>query len=425
MRPILASSPERALLLASLLVMLNLPLIFTGMDQYGFFTVSRLAARPLPLALAASANIGLALLAYAVHGSLSGRNRGASAVAGLYKGWRPFRRNALLFGAPVALAMTPSFLLTSYGGKLYFVVVAFLITGALCSAATLKDPEMQLDPTLARILCAVGAAAIMVMSALTIGVMLLVYSMEQPLPVGNFFWRWEFSWSDLGYPPEQFAQRQRGALLCFTLTGIGYMVVAHGSNMLRSILYWTNPRPAPAPLGPREEAASPQWAETLLDRPEEGQAALQEEPAFGAWLNGHEAAISRSQYEGLVADKDHLLQEAGLLVDKISGNVFAKAGDSWEKVAFRGRQGPFLLLCVYARHPGRRFTMGELETLLRMELPDREDFNVSDFFTQLQRKPHVPVERDADGSYIPESVKVCLLDYRPKSWANWSPPRIP
>jgi hypothetical protein len=77
-----------------------------------------------------------------------------------------------------------------------------------------------------------------------------------------------------------------------------------------------------------------------------------------------------------------------------------------------------LLLCIYARHPGRRFTIGELETLLGMELPDRADFNVNDFFTQLQRKPDVPVERDAHGTYILESVRVCFLDPRAESSAN-------
>jgi hypothetical protein len=53
-----------------------------------------------------------------------------------------------------------------------------------------------------------------------------------------------------------------------------------------------------------------------------------------------------------------------------------------------------------------------------MELPDRADFNVTDFFNQLQRKPLVPVERDEEGSYIPEPVRVCFLDPRAESSAN-------
>ena len=55
-----------------------------------------------------------------------------------------------------------------------------------------------------------------------------------------------------------------------------------------------------------------------------------------------------------------------------------------------------------------------------MELPDRVDLNVNDFISQLQRKPLVPVERDANGSYIPESVRVFFLDHLPESSENGS-----
>ena len=80
----------------------------------------------------------------------------------------------------------------------------------------------------------------------------------------------------------------------------------------------------------------------------------------------------------------------------------------------------------YARHPGRQFATGELETLLGMELPDRVDLNINDFFNQLQRKPLIPVERNAGVSYIPESVKVCFLDHLNGSSDNHSSgPDIP
>ena len=113
--------------------------------------------------------------------------------------------------------------------------------------------------------------------------------------------------------------------------------------------------------------------------------------------------MSRSQYESMLADKDRLLPRAKLLVDKASGTAFAKTAGRWKKLSFRGkRKGPFLLLCVYARHPGRRFTTAELEFLLKSDLPDRDGFNVSDFFTQLQKRtPLVPVQRDDHGTYIP------------------------
>ena len=111
-----------------------------------------------------------------------------------------------------------------------------------------------------------------------------------------------------------------------------------------------------------------------------------------------------------------MLPKARLLVDKASGTAFARTSGRWRRLSFRGkRKGPFLLLCVYARHPGRRFTTSELEMLLKSDMPDRDGFNVSDFFAQLQkRNPLVPVQRDDHGTFIPESAMVCFLDH----WAT-------
>ena len=58
------------LLIISLLVMLNLPAFFigfTGMDQYGFFTLDQGAVRPWPLALSlalSTLSAGVGWLAY-------------------------------------------------------------------------------------------------------------------------------------------------------------------------------------------------------------------------------------------------------------------------------------------------------------------------------------------------------------------------
>ena len=148
-----------------------------------------------------------------------------------------------------------------------------------------------------------------------------------------------------------------------------------------------------------------------------GPTAPPDQPVFVMAMNGEETAISLSRYESLLAEKDSLLPSSGLLVDKAAGTAFARTGGEWKKLSFRGRRsGPFLLLCVYARNPGRRFHHEELEVLLRADLSARDGFNVGDFLSQLRRRgPLVPVQRDADGSYLPETVGVCFLDYHPSS----------
>ena len=430
-----SSPPYSGLLLTSLMVMLNLPVIFTlitGMDQYGFFTLDPVAAQPWPLALSLVLSISAAGAGYFLYRFLWSRR---SWFVG--SGWGPFRRNAVLFGAPVALAFSPGLFLTSYGRIPTGVGVAVLMAGSLCITAALKDGEMQLDSGMARIWFGTAIAAILVMLALSVFGMLMLFSADHLTPTGNFFWTWEFSWSDLGYPPDQFSQRQRDAALVFAMAGSGYMIVALGGNMLDAIIGWARTpgppldsrpqhrlphrsspisgRPADGATGrsPRdfiEEA--PGWAAPILENLGSPQYSVPDEPWFIAVLNGHETEISRSQYERLVAEKDNLLHEAGLLVDKVSGNAFAQSRSGWQRIPFRGkRKGPFLLLCIYARHPGKQFTISELETLLEADLVDREDPNVGDFLGQLQKSPWSP-------SSATTTVHTSPRRQRSASWAT-------
>ena len=401
------------LLLVSLLVMLNMPAFFTsttGMDQYGFFTLGPAKTWPWPLVLSIALSTSAAGVGYLAYWFLWRRQSWFTGDS-----WGAFRRNALLFGVPVAIAFAPGFFLTSLGGKPTMVAVAGLMAGSLCVTAALYDRDMQLDTELARIWFVVCIAIILVFLTLSISAMLMMYFVEQSPATGNFFWTWHFAWSDLGYPAEQFNERQRHGLLAFTLTGSGFMIVVLGGSLLGAVLRWTRPDPATGPGRPVEEAAQPPPAEAVPDWFDEALAAPEDTPTFVAVLNGREAAISRSRYEQLLADKERLLLDTTLLVDKASGTAFAKSGRDWRKISFRGRRkGPFLLLCIYARHPGRRFAVGELEVLLEADLPGREGLNVSDIFAQLQKRaPLVPVVRDAYGSYIPETVKVCFLDRQP------------
>ena len=427
------------LLLVSLMAGLNLPLIFTGftgMDQYGLFTLG-LSAK-WSLALAAAANVALSLLAYAVYRAIGELRPETGFAARLYERQGVLGRYAMFFGPPVALAMLPSLLLTGYGSKSYFIFVGVGTAGFLGIAAALKDGQARLHPEIARYWFISGAIALLLLLAVWIAGMLVLHYVSQIAPIGNFLWTWDFSWGSLGYPPEQFDQRQRTAFLALTAAGAGCMALIPIGLGLGPLLRRASatatpdgtpqvrqgqpavpepppPHPWPAPENLDRESP-PDWAEAVLSVLLGGQGQSRDEPDFVVSLNGCEIAIGARQYEGLLADKERLLHGAGLLVDKASGTAFVNDGGNWKRIAFRGRlKGPFLLLCLYARHPGRRFTSSELESLLRTELPDRAELNVSNFFAQLQKRqsPPVPVRRDADGSYIPETVNICFLDNRP------------
>ena len=415
------SSGLGVLIFVSLLVMLNLPLFFTlntGMDLYGFYTVGPVAAYPLPLVLSTLLSSGLAVAGYGCYRWLWRRRAWLTGSS-----WGPFTRGAILSGVPVLLAYAPSIILTSHGGKPGLIVVAGLMGGALCVTHALRDPETRLDRNLAVHWFIGTIAAILVFLALSIGGMLVLYFVEQQPASGNLLWKWEYAWSDLGYPREQFPQRQRDALVGFTLTGSGFMIVALGGSMLGAVLRWTRePQPVVEQLvtGPRNDGF-PAWVGEIAQQLRSAGPLAPDETQYVAVFDGYQIDVAASQYEGLVADKDDLLRDVELMVNKASGNVSVRIEGQWRNLDFRvgaqpgGRKsGPFSLLGIYVRNPGRRFANADLRVMLARELGrSPNSINVGDFIGQLQRrKPPLPVHRDEAGTYIPDTVRVCLLELR-------------
>ena len=406
------------LLLVSLLFMLNLPLFFTlntGMDLYGFFTLAPVKAYPLPAILSTVLNLGLAAFGYASYRWLWRR---LGVVRGRALG--PFTRGVVLSTVPVFIAFAPAIVLTSIGGKATQIAIAGLIAGSLTVTHALKAPDMRLDPAVARYCSILAIAVILMFLALSVGGMLVLFATEQMPASNNLLWRWDYAWEELGYPREEFAQRQRDALTAFTLTGSGFMIVALGGPMLGAIIGWT-PEPRnredPTQTG-RQHQDAPEWAAQVLTQLESLSPFVPGEAGYVGVFNGHEVNLTASQYQRLVGGKDELLVDAHLIVDQAAEVVFHQFGGTWTRLPFRVRSstagirsGPFSLLCIYARYPGRRFTNGELTVMLGAELSGRESFNVRDFVSQLQRRrPGIPIGRDNDGTFLDGSVRVCLLD---------------
>ena len=406
------------LLFACLLVMPNLYLFYflnTGMDLYGFFTLAPVSAYPLPLVLSTLLSSGMAVAGYGFYRWL--RRRQAWFTGG---GWGPFSRGAVLMCAPVLLTYAPMIVLAHNGDKPSLIAIPGMMAGSLCVAHALRDPEMKLDPSLARYMFIGAIAWILVALILTIGAMFLLYVVEKAPPSGNLIWTWEYEWADLGYPPEEYQQRRRSALVGFVLTGSGFLIVVVGGSMLGAILRWTRAAPYDAPRSPpsRQYLDAPAWVARLALQLESVGPSDPEDVDYVAVFGGYEIRITRRQYERLAADKDDLLQDFNLLVDRVAGDVFLRTGGTWTRQDFRIRDtstgirsGPFSLLSVYARHPGRRFTNGELRVMVSPDLTNRLSVNVGDFISQLRRRrPPLPIEQDDDTSFLPDSVRVCLLD---------------
>ena len=236
-KPLLrASTPKQVwLLFVSLLVMLNLPLIFvlnTGIDQYSFFTWGVVGQAPYPLALSFCASTALAALASVVHHFLwKQQYLGTQGLPG------PFKRAALVFGVPIFIAFLPPTLLTVNGGQGYPIAVAFLMFGGLTITTALKDPEMGgLSPSESLLWVAIATIIILAFAAITIAFLALFYLDETPPTASNLLLGERvIDWSNLGYDPAEFRQRHRSALPVFTLAAMTYMIIVLGGIMLGAI----------------------------------------------------------------------------------------------------------------------------------------------------------------------------------------------
>ena len=406
------------LLLVSLLVMPNLYLFYclnTKMDLYGFFTLAPVSAHPLPLVLSTLLSSGMAVAGYGFYRWLWRRQAWFTG-----EGWGPFSRGAVLICAPVLLTYAPMIVLAHNGDKPSLIAIPGLMAGALCVIHALRDPEMRLDPLLARYMFIGAIAWILVSLILTIGAMFTLYVVEKAPPSGNLIWTWEYGWADLGYPPEEYQQHRRSALVGFVLTGSGFLIVVVGGSMLGGILRWARAPQHDAPRSPpsQQYLDAPAWVARMALQLESVGPSGPEDVDYVAVFSGYEIRITRRQYESLAADKDDLLQEFSLLVDRVAGDVFLRTGGTWTRLDFRIRDtsagirsGPFSLLSVYARHPGRRFTNGELRAMVSPDLTNRLSVNVGDFISQLRRRtPPLPIEQGDNTSFLPDSIRVCLLD---------------
>ena len=198
-----------------------------------------------------------------------------------------FHRSALLFGVPIGIAFAPLFFLTGYNDKPTALALFGIMATGLCLTSALHDKETRLDPEMARIWFVACIAFILVFLTLCVAAMLVMYLVEQAPSSGNFFWSWDFTWSHLGYPAEEFSQRHRNGILAFTLAGSCYMTVAIGGSLLGAILAWSKTEPKRINAsGPHADA--PQDPSAIAEILDDEQAAPQDSPEFVVALNGEE-----------------------------------------------------------------------------------------------------------------------------------------
>lgn len=453
------------LLLVSLLVMLNLTLIFvvnTRIDHYSLYTLHSL--EPIlkeaygPYALFCVTLAINCTLAFGAHYLYKWLRRGDRRKFEPWDG--VFYRHTFAIGAPVAMAMLPGALFTGNIGKPFSLVVGCLLIGALSLIAACKDERINISSQAALFYLIAAAFAIGILVTATIQWLFALHGAEQIPETSNTLWQWQVNWEVLGYPPDEFAQRFRGSMLIFTVSACAFMVIAVGFTMLHALVGRMEregakrdnaaglPDVLVAPMGtsgvnlsvvgkqdekisdaPRRTTSPvypllPEWGVEALTRLGWRDGDAQEH--FIVFDGATEIGVTANQYERLLIDKEHILSEAGLIVNKASYDAYSKVEGRWERLRFRSRKGtthglsgPFSLLCVCARNPGHRLEAHDLRYMLESEMQGRGAINVSDFRNQLMTRQvklgdgrevrAVPLEYDGRYTFIREGVKVCFI----------------
>ena len=147
--------------------------------------------------------------------------------------WGPFTRGAVLSAIPIALAYSPSIVLTNYGGLASVVAISGIMAGCLCVTHALRDPEMELGPSIARFWFAVASATLLVFILVTVLGVMSLYRVDQSPPSGNLLLgSFDYGSVDLVYSTGEYAQRFRYALTGFTFSAMGFMTFVLGGACL-------------------------------------------------------------------------------------------------------------------------------------------------------------------------------------------------
>ena len=385
--------PSLFLLPATLLVMLNLPLLFTramGVDQYSYIALEVVSSWATPLMLAFLTNVFLALLGYGCHLMLwRWQYRGRGREAGT------FQKAAIVVGAPVFLAFMPSFLLTPHGGQGFPVLVAFLLFASMTITMAVRDPETRLTPQ-ETTLWLWGAIGVIIVLLFTVLVVFGLLMSREPLPpTGNLFWAFEIPWKRVGYGPEEYAHRHLEILPLFTTLGCCYMIFIVGGAMLGAISArrndlgsakpWTEEGPLNSGQGgledltERESGSSKPEAETAEQtgsppwERQEPSPILQElwerisnfdvrtNPVYEAVWNGQRVGLSEPMYRDILQNEGILIGMTDLYVNMKKQEIYMNGIPK----RFGWESRSYFLTCVYAgEHPGIPLSNGYLRTRL-------------------------------------------------------------
>ena len=210
----------------------SLPLFaITRMDQFGFYALIPWSGSSYFLLLALTAHLALALAASVIFDVLRVR---------MYSRGGPSRAFARALGTalpPCLFAFFNMLLFVNEGGWVFYLVTLGVSVGAFTAILAFRDDRVELSDWEAKVALAALLAVIIILCAVGAAGTIAAYLSPSPtaLPDHNLFTSWEIDWERLGYPPEEFMERQRVGTLIMSISAIAYLATALGGFLLAEV----------------------------------------------------------------------------------------------------------------------------------------------------------------------------------------------
>ena len=219
------------LFFATLFFILNvsLPLFaITRMDHFGFYALIPWSGSSYFLPLALTAHLALALAASVMFDVLRVR---------MYSRAGHGRALARALGTslpPCLFAFFSMLAFVNESGWVFYLVALGVSGGGFTAILALRDDRVELSGREAKAALIAVAAAIILLCAVGAAGATAAYLSPSPaaLPDRNLFAAWEIDWERLGYPPEEFMERQRVGTLIMSISAIAYLAAALGGFLL-------------------------------------------------------------------------------------------------------------------------------------------------------------------------------------------------
>ena len=210
----------------------SLPLFaITRMDQFGFYALIPWSGSSYFLLLALTAHLALALAASVIFDVLRVR---------MYSRGGPGRAFARALGTalpPCLFAFFNMLLFVNEGGWVFYLVTLGVSVGAFTAILAFRDDRVELSDWESKMALAALLAVIIILCAVGAAGTIAAYLSPSPtaLPDHNLFTSWEINWERLGYPPEEFMERQRVGTLIMSISAIAYLATALGGFLLAEV----------------------------------------------------------------------------------------------------------------------------------------------------------------------------------------------